>query len=120
MAGSNSQETDAKHGANANLLLPVQVERVDLRQRNANHEEVETNADTRIRPSHSAGIDTRPHMLLVPAMPVVRDWLALEDGHEQKDEAEGENENDGAPESTAHPGGGEDPKVEEEEGQFAN
>ena len=56
-AGIYSQGADQEHGGHADLLLPVEFETADLRQRDANHPDIQRDTDGRIRPADRVQVD---------------------------------------------------------------
>lgn len=111
----NVQSADAEHHADSDLLLPVQVEALELRQGNRQHPKVDDDADCGIGETNNVDVGALPLVLAVPLCPEIADGLALEDGDDDEDGGEEGVEDDGSPEQLAHPLGREDAQVEEQQ-----
>ena len=91
------QGADDKHESDADLLLPVEIERLDLDQGNGQHPKVKNDADGGIGPGESIGVDTVALVLAVPVGPEEADGLALENGNNKIDNAPDDVKSEGAP-----------------------
>jgi hypothetical protein len=83
LAGANSQGTDAKHEGHAQLLLPLEVHRADLKEWQDQH------------PGEDVDVDTRAIVLLIPLCPKVADRRAQEDGSDNEGDPVEHAEDDG-------------------------
>lgn len=89
----NLQSSNAEHQGDADLLLPVKVQLAQLREGNAQHEDIQGDAHGSVGPGHGADVDTLAAALAAPVGPVVADGAALkqrrdDEGH-AKDDIEG-------------------------------
>lgn len=112
------QGADAEHHTNSNLLLPVEVKLLKLRQGDGQHPDVEDDTDSSVGPGDDSDIKTFTLMHTIPFGPKVTDGLTLKDGDKDKDDAKYAVEDGRGPESPPHALAGEDAEVEEEQGQL--
>lgn len=111
----HSQCADAKHHGHANLLLPVQLERSKLPERNRHDPDIDSNTHTSIRPADTIGIKTGSLMHAIPLGPEVRDGPALENSRSNKRHAPSRHEEKGPPQQPLNALAGKDAHEEGDE-----
>lgn len=107
-ADNGDERADAEHEGHADLLLPVQVELAQLRQRDPEHEQVQRDAHGRVGPRHGADVDALPAALAAPVGPVVADRAALQQRRDDEGEAEHDVKGHGAEDDSPDALAGED------------
>ena len=117
--GAYVRNTDKEHHAAHQLLLPVQIQCQQLRERQRQQPNVKGNARRGSYPSENVDVDALALVLALPLRPKVRDGCALEDDGEQEaevvDDVEGHGELQDAAKLVVGPRR-EDSEVEEDDG----
>ena len=112
------QGTDAEHERHANLLLPVELQGLELGERDGQHPDVKRDANRGVGPRDGVDAQAFALVLAVPVRPKEADRVALEDGQEEKHHAEQDAEDDGSPKQATHALAREDAQVEEQQAQL--
>lgn len=118
-AASYVQCSEEKHDGHADLFRPVQLELGDLAQRDANHPNVEGDADGGVGPAKGVDVDAPPRRVRLDVLrPEVVDGGALEDGGDDKGRAVEGVGDDGGPEQPPDRLAREDADVEERQAEL--
>lgn len=107
-----------EHGNHANLLPPVHLQLVDLRDRQREHAHVEHDVERDVAEADLVQVEALPLVLPVPARPEVREGAALGEAEDHEGEADEHVEDLHQPEDPAEASLGEDAQEEEQDRGF--
>lgn len=120
MQHPNLQNAQSKHDLNAHLLLPSHLQSPNLRSRQYQHPQVQSQRQHALGNGHASQVDAAAGLggHAVEAVPEPADGPALQHADEHKGQGEQDVEELGGPQPAAEAAVGEDAKVEEADGHF--
>lgn len=112
------QNAQTEHAHDVGLLLPGEVETIQLSQRQRHHNDIQRHVDQSRGPALCVDVVAVVINLSIPVVPRARERFTLEDGNEDERNHVGDIETDDDVGGCAEPAFGEDTKVEAADGDF--